>query len=388
MKLTMYYVTNRNHQGSKQFAPDGYGIHPSSSGIENLRLGKVMLDLRRSSLDKWFGSKTAAGNGDGVALSEYLTKQAKKHAKIVAYQEKIPDPERMEEDQKGKKLGSAAMFAEVQQILRQGRDVLIFVHGFNVSWWEAVGSVLALQAMVNRPRDPGQKSKDVLVVLFTWPSDGSALPFVAYRSDRTEAMGSGFALGRAFLKLRDFLAEATRPPTTLEKKSGKKWEPCLQNINVLCHSMGNYVLQHALQRVIEQSKTSRLPRVFDNVFLCSPDVDDNVLEADQPLGRLHEICRNISVYYNRGDLALRGSDITKGNPDRLGTNGIANTSQTHSEVSQIDCSEIVEGFMEHSYYLKGRINTDIRMSLDNVAQDAAERSRQHPTRIPNVYTMK
>ena len=87
--------------------------------------------------------------------------------------------------------------------------------------------------------------------------------------------------------------------------------------------MGNYVLQHALQRIIEETppKRKRLPRIFDNVFLCSPDVDDNVLETDQPLSRLPEICRNVSLYYNRGDLALRGSDITKGNPDRLGTNG-------------------------------------------------------------------
>jgi esterase/lipase superfamily enzyme len=387
MKLKLYYVTNRNHLGKNQFAPDGYGIHPSSSGIENLRLGKVTVDTGKESLDKWLDSKTGAGKGDGVALSEFFMKHAKKHAKIVAYQEKIPDPGRAEATQEGKRLGSEEMFAEIQKTLRQGRDVLIYVHGFNVSWWDAVGSALALKAMLNHQKSSAQKNKDVLVVLFTWPSDGSALPFAAYRSDRTEAIGSGFALGRGFLKLRDFLTEATRPPTEQEEKDGKKWEPCLQNINVLCHSMGNYVLQHALQRIIEQSTTRRLPRIFDNVFLCSPDVDDNVLETDQPLNRLPEICRNISVYYNRGDLALRGSDITKGNPDRLGTNGTTDPSHLHPKVSQIDCSDIVDGLMEHSYYLKGRINTDIRMSLDNVAQEDEERARQQSVRFPNLYTM-
>ena len=388
MKLKLYYVTNRQHVGKKQFAPDEYGIHPSSSGIENLRLGKVTLDTGRVSLNKWLTRKTDAGKGDGVALSEYFAKQAKKQAKIVAYQENIPDPERSETGQEGKRLGSKEMFAEVQKTLRQGRDVLVYVHGFNVSWWEAVGSALALKVMLNRQAIASQNKKDVLVVLFTWPSDGSALPFAAYRSDRTEAIGSGFALGRGFLKLRDFLAEVTRPPTKEEEKDGKKWDPCLQNINVLCHSMGNYVLQHALQRIIEKSTTSRLSRIFDNVFLCSPDVDDNVLEMGQPLGRLVEICRNVSVYYNRGDLALRGSDVTKGNPDRLGTNGTANPSQMHPKISQIDCSDIVGGFMEHSYYLKGRINMDIRMSLDNRPQDAEGRSRKQSSRFSNVYTIK
>lgn len=388
MKLKLYYATNRNHLGENQFSPEGYGIHPSSSGIENLRLGTVTVDTGRKSLNKWLNSKTPSGKGDGVDLSTFFTEYAKKQSKIVAYQENIPDPGRAEATQEGKKLGSEEMFAEVQHTLRQGRDVLIYVHGFNVSWWEAVGSALALKAMLNHQKRSVQKKKDVLVVLFTWPSDGSALPFAAYRSDRTEAIGSGFALGRGFLKLRDFLTEATRPPSKQEEKNGKKWEPCLQNINVLCHSMGNYVLQHALQRIIKQTTTSRLPRIFDNVFLCSPDVDDNVLETDQPLSRLPEICRNVSIYYNRGDLALRGSDITKGNPDRLGTNGTANPSNLDPKVSQIDCSDIVAGLLEHSYYLKGRINTDIRMSLDNVAQEAKGRDRKSSSRFPNVYTMK
>jgi len=41
--------------------------------------------------------------------------------------------------------------------------------------------------------------------LFTWPSDGQALPYVSYKSDRSDAKGSGYAIGRGFLKLRDFL---------------------------------------------------------------------------------------------------------------------------------------------------------------------------------------
>jgi len=386
MKMTLYYGTNRNHLGEDRFNPEGYGIHSSADGIENLRFGKVTVDAGVESLDQWFDMETGSGKGNGVELGDHLTERAEDHAKIVAYKEVIPEKERTESKQEGTKLGSQEMFKEIQQTMRQGRDVLLYVHGFNVSWHAAVGSALALQAMLNRPGIGAQAKRDVLVILYTWPSDGSALPFVAYRSDRTEAIGSGFALGRGILKLRDFLADATRTTVKRGEEVKIRKELCNQNLNLLCHSMGNYVLQNAIQRLIERSEGNRLPRIFDHVFMCSPDVDDDVLESGKPLGKLHEICRNVNVYFNRGDLALRGSDYTKGNPDRLGTNGAANPLQVHQKVFQIDCSDIVQGLMEHSYYLKGRINGDIRMSLDNSPQDG--RSSRNPGRFSNTYLMK
>ena len=105
------------------------------------------------------------------------------------------------------------------------------------------------------------------------------------------------------------------------------------------------------------------------------------------LGRLHEVCRNVNVYFNRGDLALRGSDYTKGNSDRLGTNGVARPAKLHQKVYQIDCSEIVDGFMEHSYYLQGHINFDIRMSLDNIPQEERGSTRK-PGSFPHTFLMK
>lgn len=388
MKASLYYVTNRNHLGSDRFHPTGYGIHPSADGIENLRFGKVTVDVGAKSLDRWFNAKTASGKGDGEELSEHLTKRAETHSTITAYPEKIPDKERPEHNQPGVKLGSRIMLEEIQGTMREGRDVLIFVHGFNVSWHSAVGSALALQAMLNRPGIREKGKGDVMVILYTWPSDGSALPFVAYRSDRTEAIGSGFALGRGLLKLRDFLKDTTRVLTAKEKEKGERREPCNQNINLLCHSMGNYVLQHALQRMIERTDEGRLPKLFDHIFLCAPDVDENVLEPQQPMGKLHQVCQNVNVYFNRGDLALRGSDYTKGNPDRLGTSGAANHLLIHRKVYQIDCSgDIVKGLIEHSYYLKGRINADIRMSLDNIPQDNLKKRSRKPGEFPHLYQM-
>ena len=176
--------------------------------------------------------------------------------------------------------------------MKASQDVLIFIHGYNVAWEEAVGSALALQEMLNFDAVGGQKR--IVVVLFTWPSDGRALPFVSYKSDRTEAGGSGGAVGRGFLRLRDFLIRLRRNDSRL----------CNQELHILCHSMGNYVLQKAIKKLAQHSNGQAIPRIFDHVLMCAPDVNDDVLEKGNALARLHEITRNVTVYFNTGDLAL------------------------------------------------------------------------------------
>ena len=264
------------------------------------------------------------------------------------------------------------MFRDIQKEMQQSHDVLIFVHGLNVAWNDAVASAPALQEMLNA--DTARTKKQTIVVLFTWPSDGQALPFVSYKSDLLDAAGSGAAVGRGVLKLRDFLIQLRRVDSNL----------CNQEFHILCHSMGNYVLQNAVAKIAQHSNGPAMPRIFDHIFMCAPDVNDDVLEKGNPLGRLHEITRNVTVYFNTGDLALHVSDYTKGNPDRLGTAGAAHPSWLHHKIHQVDCSDTVSGVVEHSYYLTGRINKDIRQSIAGVAQSDKRRSRtQHPA-TPNT----
>jgi esterase/lipase superfamily enzyme len=253
------------------------------------------------------------------------------------------------------------MFSDVQKDMLRRNDVLVFVHGFNVSWEQAVGSAMALHVMQNR-EGIGDDAQKTAVVLFSWPSDGSAMPFVAYRSDRSEAAGSGYAFARGLLKLRDHLAEL----------GGAK---CRQDLHLMCHSMGNYVLQHALVRMRQFTPGPALPRLFEYVFLCAPDVDGSVLEPGQPMGDLHQLARTVSIYHNTGDVALRVSDYTKGNPERLGSYGAARSAVLPDKIEQVDCSRIVGGIVEHSYYLDGRVADDILFSIDGIGFDDERRSR-------------
>jgi esterase/lipase superfamily enzyme len=358
----IFYVTNRKHRGSDRYRPTGYGKEPSSDGIESVRFGTLTVDVDPAKIKESLLAPTDAGVGDGNALSIYLEGRVGR-AQIEAYRENITLSDKPDAIQQDTKLGSTEMFMELREVMVEGRDLLIFIHGYSVSWRAAVASALALQEMVNRPSTRRAGKGDVMVVLFTWPSDGSKFPFTAYKSDRTDAAASGYALGRGLLKLHDYL-------TTLSKE-----QFCWSNVNVLCHSMGNFVLENALRRVEEHAAGGNLPRIFDQALLCAADVDESVLERGQPMAKLVQLSRSTSIYHNRGDIALSISDYTKGNADRLGANGVANPNSLHRSVHQIDCSKIVSGLVEHSYYLDGGINHDIRMSLDGVEQADRRRPR-------------
>ena len=363
MELGLYFATNRAHEGNDRWYPTRYGRAFSADGMENLRFGWLQVAADDAAIARCLAKDTGFGAGSGSELADLLTKAAKK-ARIEAYPEKI-DAARADSGQAKLKLGSKAMFGDLQRDMLKRCDLLVFVHGFNVSWEEAVGSALALQLMQNRDGigDPAQQTS---VVLFSWPSDGLALPFVSYKSDRSEAKGSGYAFARGLLKLRDHLA-------TLADRAGGR--ACPQDLHLLCHSMGNYVLQNALERMRQFTPGTTLPRLFEHVFLCAPDVDGNVLEQGQPMGDVHELARTVSVYHNTGDVALHVSDYTKGNPDRLGSYGAARSAVLPDKVEQIDCSSIVGGLVEHSYYLDGRVAADILLSIDGVPAGAGARSR-------------
>jgi esterase/lipase superfamily enzyme len=380
-KLNLYYATNRNHIG-KRWRPRYYGSKFSDDGMENLRFGKLSVSIPDAEINEYksyLATPAHNDHGDGEKLAGYLTKKAK-HADIHAYKESL-NKTISDTNQARSKFGSQAMFAELQQVMQQNTDILIYIHGFNVNWFEAVGSALSLQAMLNR-EGVGDPLQQVMVVLFSWPSDGMALPFASYKSDRSEAQGSGYAVGRGILKVRDFLADLRDRPGA--GTPGPEMI-CGQELHLLCHSMGNYVLQNALQRIREMNTRPGLPRMFEHIFMCAPDVGEDILEPDKAMGNVHQLCRNLSVYHNRGDVAMYISDYTKGNPERLGTNGASRPSMLHNKIHQIDCSSLVTGAIEHSYYLWGPVNTDIRLSIDGTSQGAPQRKRQLKGQLQNVW---
>jgi esterase/lipase superfamily enzyme len=387
---SVYYATNRRHVGRDRWRPSSYGPHFSADGHHNLRFGKVTIQADGNRVAKYLVRPNGpVGEGDGEGLAHYLSGRVADHSAIAAFEERpasrdrrVPEGSEAEDlrPESGAVLGSKAAFAELRTAMLGSNDVIVYIHGFNVSWKDAVGSALALELMLNRG-GPDRKGNRAQVFLFSWPSDGKAYPLVSYRSDRKDGAESGEAVARGLLKVNDFLVHLREEVAAARRRKRPVPEICRREVHLLCHSMGNYVLQNALAAMLAERRNAALPRLFSNVFLCASDVDSDVLEPARPMARLHELAEYVNVYHNRGDAALVVSDVTKGNPERLGHAGAAHPAMLHNKVHQIDCSPIVTGWIEHSYYLSGRVNQDIRLSLAGLPPDDAERPR---TAVPNA----
>jgi esterase/lipase superfamily enzyme len=364
LTLTLHYATNRNHLGQR-WTPDSYGQNFSADRPNNLRFGQVTVEVSANKVTDYLNDKVNSRSGDGESLSGYIEKKLRKKNLIQAFAE----PDNLT-NAANLPLASTVAFNDLKKQMELKRDLVVFIHGFNVDWFEAVASAMALELMLNRHSQDNDDLKNTSVFLFSWPSNGAMLKNKAYLSDRNDARDSSVALARGFLKLRDFLM------TLRPKHNDPTINECGQQLHLLCHSMGNYVLQHALISLDKLNNQKHFPQLFQHIFMCAPDVDDNVFEDERPMVNLHRLARHVTVYYNNGDLAMYISDYTKGNTDRLGHNGTARPLQLHNKVSQVNCSDIVGGVTEHSYYLWATVNEDIRQSIDGLAYDNSARKRK------------
>src|SRR5690606_30137597 len=122
------------------------------------------------------------------------------------------------------------------------RRVLVFVHGYNTRFEEAV---YRFAQIVHDSRAPA------LPVLFTWPSRGRLLE---YAYDRESANYSRDAL------------EAILQTMAKDKAVGE--------ISILAHSMGNWVTLEALRQM--SIRNGALSPKIKSVMLAAPDVDVDV----------------------------------------------------------------------------------------------------------------
>ena len=299
----IYFATNR--KPNRKVNTTDFGKEFSEDGIANLRFGRA----------------------------EFINGQFQLQ---LARERLIRDKKGFGIDRNRSILGSQHVFSELrQEMQKRNNDTIIFIHGYNVSFMEALE---VAKKMTENFADIAN-GRGINVALFSWPSDGSMVPWLAYASDRRDATASGPAFARGILKMVEFLHSATQK------------EACNQRLHLFAHSMGNYVLRHALQEIIRQ--TGGCPsKVFENIFLVAADEDDDAFEYRHKLKLLPKLGKFVHVYFNREDVALAVSDKTKGNPDRLGEDGPRASFKVPSKVIQVDCTRVVRGVPEHSYYLK------------------------------------
>ncbi len=235
--------------------------------------------------------------------------------------------------------GSQAVFNVLRRKMdKHTRDTIIFIHGYNTTFEEALASGAALKSQL------GKMMGGVNVVVFSWPSDGKAIPGMSYMSDRDDAEMSAQALFRAISKLRDMLHSTI-----------KEGIACKQRIHIVAHSMGNWVLENAIQTMMKKYQY-QIPRLFDTALLMAADVDSDALGLPEKLGPLTYFAGRVGVWFDPTDIALIFSDVTKLNPDRLGQEGASHPQYLHSRIEQINIKGVGKrSALRHDYYKTNKV---------------------------------
>jgi esterase/lipase superfamily enzyme len=165
-----------------------------------------------------------------------------------------------------------------------GRRVLVFVHGFNTRFEEAV---YRFAQIVN------DSNVKVAPVLFTWPSGGNVTDYVY---DRDSALFSRDALEQ----LLQFLAN----------------DPNVGSVSILAHSMGNYVTVEALRQMAIRDRG--LPSKITDVMLASPDIDVDVFRRQIETIDASPRKTQFTLFVSRDDRALSLSSFIARDSTRLG----------------------------------------------------------------------
>ncbi|MEH6610789.1 MAG: alpha/beta fold hydrolase [Halioglobus sp.] len=310
IEQTVYYATNRQHNTSAEELSERYSGERSADKSTDYGVAVVTIPASHKS-----------GMLEGPFLGLKMLEDPQSH--IILSSLEVLDENNF--------------FEIIGRTLTQGTDdgwdkhAIIFVHGFNVPFTEAVIRTAQIAYDVEFTGAP---------LLFTWPSDGKLL---AYTSDREDATWS-------ITYLRNFLDK------TVAKLAGKK-------IHIIAHSMGNQVLIGALQQMM-LADSSR-SQIFESITLAAPDFDAELF-VDQIAPMVRDLTPHWTIYTSDNDMALSVSLEVNSNR-RLGQ---PVTPIAHYDVIDATGIEVSPWSVpeNHSYYAtKQQVIDDIQQAISGVS---------------------
>jgi esterase/lipase superfamily enzyme len=235
-----------------------------------------------------------------------------------------------------------AFLAALQQHVRAtGNDsVFIFVHGYNVSFAEAM-------------RRTAQIADDLdwqgASVLYSWASHAE---IDGYDADRENALAAVADL-EAFIETVAVYSGAAR-------------------VHVIAHSMGSEPLLAALARHAESTSATGVPLV-DEVVLAAPDVAADEFTA--LVARAKPAARHFTLYVSDNDDALAISSLLNSKP-RAGDS--SDGALVLPGVDTIDASAAEADSIGHSYYGESRAILADVFSLLKTGMPPDRRFGLHP----------
>jgi esterase/lipase superfamily enzyme len=220
----------------------------------------------------------------------------------------------------------------------QAKSALIFVHGFNTSFEDAVYR----NAQVIYDLDYRGLS-----ILYSWSSRGSALDY-RYDLDSAYSGRDGFIF--LLKKLRDDFG--------------------IQRVDVLAHSMGNLLVLDALKNSAATAKPARV----DQLIMAAPDVPRDGFEKQLP--DIQKISVGTTLYVSGADKALAASKLLAIYP-RAGDVPSTGLPVILPGLDTIDVTAIGDEFLglNHTEFATNRsVMDDLKILLDK--QQPASRLNQ------------
>ncbi len=168
---------------------------------------------------------------------------------------------------------------------RGSRKVLLFIHGYNTMFAEGL---YRFAQVVHDSKSPA------VPVLFTWASRGQLGQYVYDNNSATTA--------------RDELERTIRLIFASDA----------EQVNILAHSMGNWVTVEALRQI---KISGQLPQAskLGSIFLAAPDIDIDVFKSQ--MRRFGKPRKPFYIVLSKDDQALRASSFIAGGGARLGADG-------------------------------------------------------------------
>ncbi|MDA7874082.1 alpha/beta hydrolase [Rhodopirellula sp.] len=193
------------------------------------------------------------------------------------------------------------------------RDLLVFIHGYNVSFEAAL--LRTAQLAVDLPFEGAP-------ICYSWPSQATltGYPIDANNADWTVP------------HLKEFLLD-------LATESGA------DSINVIAHSMGNRAMTAAIRQISQQHNAADKP-LFDRIVLAAPDIDADYFRRDAAPA-LVQVANHVTLYASSDDQALIASRKVNGYP-RAGDSGTDIVIAPGIETVDVSGTDL--SLLGHSYY--------------------------------------
>ena len=232
----------------------------------------------------------------------------------------------------------------IDDLSSPGRNLLVFIHGFDNSFEDAITRAAFNQQWIADPKKP---AGETTVVTFSWPSLGKLisppLPWDDYFHDQTAAGQSGAHLMNFFAQLQPIINDA--------RKNGSR---CF----LLAHSMGNWALQAGVESWFSHGKAPS--SLFDTAFLAAADERYDTFSIPFPgrLSGLKQLTKKICILYSREDEVLDASKLINLGAQRLGQDGPKDKGNAPTfpaaEYTMIDCTSFQDYRRDfessHQYY--------------------------------------